>query len=445
MKKTFISFLLFFFVVTIFASEKPTAKGLAEFDIGRDNQARQILKPTVRFEFPLLTRGRFFLSLSHYQTINKGLEGIIDFWVRAGAFYPVSEKLEFELSINHTCRHVTSAHALSNFFDANELLARGWYRHENLDLGFGIGKLIGNNQQIYGEHNGVLVGNLGYRNIFNSRVSFSSELKLINWSGLLWDADVSFALNSYISLFVKSIKPYLYEKPMVYAGLRLKSYTEDKKPDGSALISFVMAKAEVCPAHEDYKSIVYQTIGFEKMLNQNRRFAINLSIDVPVLKGQEFFGNFWPDYIAYPLLAEYEWLLKKGQYVGVYFGNYVRMPVDIQKEPIKQISLGLIAKNQKRFEMLDKSFRYELAVGRHFAYDYELAAKLGLNTLKEKLNLGLDAELLRNSDYSSKSLEAFLSAGKKIQFRLFARVAEQAFIGGEKQRFFSAGMTFIKL
>jgi len=449
MKKTFIIFLLFLSAAA-FATEKPKAKGLAEFDIGFDNNSYDIvIKPTVRFEFPLLQKGRFFIDLSHNQTVNNNLEGIIDFWVRAGAFYPITEKVEFEFSINHTCRHVTSSDAFKDFFDANELLLRGWYRQKNLDLGLGIGKLIGNNQQIYGEHNSVLIGNLDCRNILDTGVSFSSELKLVNWSGLLWDADVSFALNSYISLFIKSIKPYLYEKPMVYAGLRLKSYTEDKKPASRELISFVMAKAEVCPDHEDYKSIIYQTIGFEKMLNTTRRFAISLSIDVPVLKGQEFFGNFWPDYIVYSFLTEYGWLQKNGQYVGIYFGNYVKMPVDVNTEPLKQIFLGLIVKNQRHFEQLDKRFRYELATGHDLDSYMDFGLKLGLNTLKEKFNIGLNAELRgiqsSHSISDTTSLEAFIASGKKTQLRLFAKVTRLLDTRTGEHLFFSAGMTFIKL
>jgi len=447
MKKTALIFLLLFFFINFSeasVAEKPKEKSLASFELGVDSLARRYFRPLLKLEFPLVEKTTLFFSFSHYQSTNKKLEGLVDFWIRGGLSTNISDTFDVEVSINHMSRHITSQNQ-PKIFDVNDLISRLWLKKENFALGLGGGLYLGTRWRDYGSDNMLLVANLNYLHILNSEFSFESEVKLINFNELLWEFELSADLGRGLSIFIKDIKHFLYDNPTVYTGFKFESSTRETGKLAENYITKIKMKPRFYLNSEEYKGILEQEVYFDFFRKEKSRFLLGFNINVPVFRGQKFFGTFRPENISYPITFEYERRLKENLFLGLYCTNRIEMPFDVDKEAKTSVSLGVLLKNQPYFEKIEKQFfRYELFAGRHFTHGHEAGINLGLNTIQRKINLGAEARIWTNSDYSQESVELFISFGKEINLRPFVGWQRRHILtDGKKEGCFFFGITFL--
>jgi len=416
---------------------------LAEFEFGGDSSARRYFRPSIKFEFNLFKQTNLFFSLSPYQVANKKLSGLVDFWIRGGILYNISDTADLEVSVNHMSRHITNFNT-PYVFDVNDFIARAWFQmKKNLRIGFGGGLYLGDRWRDYGSDNLLLVGNLSYMHILGSEFSAIAEAKLINFNELLWEFELSAELNPNVDLFVKNIKHYpgYWPNPIFYFGLRLKNNAEEANDS----VTKVKFRPSFYLGSDKYRGHSEQGIYFEFLKKETTAFALALNFDIHIFRGATMFaGTYRPETMNYfPLRLEYEKKIKN-IYAGVYCGNQVIQPMDVKAEPTTTISFGFLLRNQHHFEDLQRSLRYELLVGKNFQRSYELSARVGLNTTHKKVNFGIDAQLLAYSSYEQKSLELFsdFALPNQIHIRPFAELRNISSNGSTG--YFSLGVSFLK-
>jgi len=122
----------------------------------------------------------------------------------------------------------------------------------------------------------------------------------------------------------------------------------------------------------------------EFVKNENGRFFADLDFDAPVLRGDGFFAQFWPDRMIYRVRADYEKTLAGGLF-GAWYAPLRRRHAGRQGRRVPgQPQHGGRAPQRARFERLEKAIRFEVWGGVDFKYDYDFGLKLGINTANER-------------------------------------------------------------
>jgi hypothetical protein len=150
---------------------------------------------------------------------------------------------------------------------------------------------------------------------------------------------------------------------------------------------------------------------------------VDVDFRTPILAGSALFAQSWPDRMLYAVAGQYEKSLPSGLF-GAWYARYdVDMPVDKAIRFRSSLATGLLLRNQKDFNRLEKSLRFEVAAGYDFTFDYDLRLRLGAQARPRGFfPLGAEFRVDANSDRQDVEFKAFAAFGKDIEVRPFVGV-----------------------
>jgi hypothetical protein len=421
--------------------EKTQAEIAAE--LGIDNLDRRFYRPVFSFSWPFAIAGggRLKLDVIYLQRMNGDLQGTIDYWVRVGAEKRVSDAVSFEAVLSHFCRHLSSI-ANPYVLNLNELMGRVVLRADGWTLGAGFGPYIGGSRG----YDRLVSFSLDASPFLLPEASFSGEVKWVDFERFYYEATVAVGLGNGVEVFLRAARHYDYPAA-AYLGLRLRS-------DGplGRYVSDFNATAGVYPFYGTHKLLAAGTYRLMFVRREDRRFLAAIDFQTPLLSGDGFFAQFWPDRMLHAASAEYERTLPGGMRAAWYARYAVDMPVDKAVRFRSHLATGLLLRNQSEFERLDKPIRFEAAVGYDFAFDYDARLKLGANVKMPRGLAAAGAEFVleANAERQSAHIKAFLSFGRTIETRPFIGIRKIIYLAGgpgASEAFRSSlifGVTFLK-
>ena len=391
-------------------AEEPEAqiqrpKATASLEIGADSLERRYIRPRLRFDFPV-SFGLFYLDSDYYQRMNGQLQGEIDFWIDLGFSKALSRQWQLTLDLNHFCRHTTSFD-YPNVLDANELRAEFWFDLSLFRLGLGGGTFLGGNA---GYQNLVIL-NIDWYRILGSEFSFTAETKLVDFEEAFYEFELSIALDPSVDILVRYTRQYYYPKA-TYLGLRFNS-----RGKAGEFIDKVLFRGGIFPGDDTQKVFAENEFKLSFFRSQEKQVLLTFNGNIPIKRKDSFFGTFHPEEIKYLAALEYE---KKigAELFGVVYGRYsVHMPVDVDQHFDSSLGVGIGLKNQSHFKKLEKPVRFSVYAGHNFTHNYDTALRLGVNTVAQTINLGLDIQAELNPTWFVNSAEAFVEFGKEVKFR----------------------------
>jgi hypothetical protein len=399
---------------------KPRAALRAEFGI--DSLQRKFYRPDFSFSWPLhvLRGSRVFVDLSYLQRISGSLKGAIDFWLLAGFETRVSDAVSFEASLNHFCRHVTSTFN-PVILDLNELVGRVWVREGKLAMGLGFGPYVGGDPGF----DELMVVNFNLAHFIFPELSLESELKWVDFEKIYYDARLAVGLAKGVEIFLRAAHHYDYP-PTTYIGARLGSAASP-----AHIIDTFDVEAGYYPYYDEHKLLVLGGFRLRLLEETGRRFLVDVDFRTPILAGSSLFAESWPDRMLYAVAGQYERSIPGGLF-GAWYARYdVDMPVDKAIRFRSSLATGLVLRNQQDFNRLEKSLRFEAAVGYDFTFDYDVRLRLGAQTRPRGLfPLGAEFRVDANSDRQTVEFKAFAAFGKDIEVRPFVGIRKVSYFAG---------------
>ncbi|MFB0566804.1 MAG: hypothetical protein ACETWK_14135 [Candidatus Aminicenantaceae bacterium] len=390
-------------------------------ELGIDSLERKYYRPQLRFDIPLKF-GLLFLESMYYQRINSKLQGEVDFWLRAGLMRNISDSVTFEASANHMCRHYFSRY-YPDAYDFNELIGRFWLEKKRYILGFGLGTYFGGTA----DYKGLAVFNCQLPSILDSEFSLSAEIKLVNFDEIVYELEISAALDESADLFVRNTKHYEYRNT-TYIGMRFKS-----GENGNSPVDYMRFGAGFYPFDDDYQAVVTKKVIFEFFKNTHTRALFTLDTVIPVLRSRVFLRRFKPEQIRHPLSVEYEKKATDNLFVYGYCEYDLVMPIDEDLEFESSLGIGAGLRNQYNFDLLIRKFRFEFYGGYNFTHNYDFGANIGYNTVQKPFNVGLEVHLRFNSEKSQNIFRFFCEFGNEVMIRPFVGVEQIVYFNSDKQ------------
>jgi hypothetical protein len=406
------------------------------FDFAIDAAERRVYRPDFGFAWPLSAGGgsRFVFDLSYLERINGRLQGPIDFWIHAGYGLDLSSSVSLEASLTHFCRHLTSIDD-PYVLNINELAAALRVRAGGVEAGFGYGRYIGGSPG-YG---GLMIFSLKAARILIPELSFAGGWKWVDFDALLHDMELSLRLSRGVALFIRSARTYGLPTE-TFLGLRLSGEDGGESGAGGGDVESGAPKpltdfrlvAGAYPFYVTHKLLVSGSFRLELMKNESGRFFADLDFDAPVLTGNGFFAQFWPDRMIYRLRADYEKTFAGGVF-GAWYAHYdVDMPADNPVAFLASLSTGVALRNEPDFERLEKAIRFEVWGGVDFKYDYDVGLKLGINTANEggAANVGAEVRWQANSMRQAGEFKIFADFGRAVSVRPFVGIKKIEYAAG---------------
>lgn len=389
----------------VFSAADSESQAAASLEIGADSLSRRFFRPTLEFTFPA-GKGRMYFRIDYLQRLNRRLEGTIDFWLTGGFKKHLNEKLNLFIELNHMCRHETSRFN-PEVLDINETAAGLSLEAENLNFKLGGGPYIGKNPA----YRYLLLAGAHWRRIFHSDFSLNAEVKNINGSLILYQAELACAVHPGLDLFFRRERRYEYPDSS-YLGLRFKSLSQipgsiDKL--SSRLNAVIFDRRHKVEADNEFILTLYQ--------KKNKRLMLEITAQIPVLDTENFLGPFRPDEISYPISMEYEYKIHRNLRLLVY-GRYVNsMPVDSALPYREHLGIGVGFRNQAYFDRLSKPFRIHFRGGTNFSKEKFAELKAGLNTRPDKTIWGTESRLHLLGDILNARWDIFFEFGSSIRIR----------------------------
>ncbi|MHB8055435.1 MAG: hypothetical protein ACYDH3_09325 [Candidatus Aminicenantales bacterium] len=421
------------------ASDRPTTRFQVSF--GLDSLERKFYKPEFQLAAPFgeAGRSRAFLNFSYIQKINGDMEGPIDFSIQAGLVSRLSDGLSLEASLNHFCRHHTSLDSPS-VLNLNELVGRVWVRHGALQAGIGLGTYAHGSPG----YDHLAVFNLSGTGFLLPELSFSGEFKWVNFSQLVYDAELAIALSPGAELLLAEIKPYALPRS-THLGVRFRSTGK-----GAPLLDGFNFVVGTYPFYDAYKMMVDGRFRLAPLRDDPRRFFIDVAFQSPVLAGSGFWGTFWPDRMIYEISAEWERAV--GRFFVSWYGRYFAdMPADKAFRFRASAATGAALRNQPDFNRLDLPVRCEIRAGIDLKFKYDFGLKLGLNTTRRSGgNAGIESRFEANAERRMVEARLFLDFGRDVFFRPFLGIRRVTPLAGNSgsdgmfKRILMAGVSFYK-
>ncbi|MCP2519117.1 hypothetical protein NLD30_01575 [SCandidatus Aminicenantes bacterium Aminicenantia_JdfR_composite] len=425
--------IVFLFLISTLNYANQKNKTQANIEIGIDSFERRYYKPELKFYFSFNSLG-LLIGAKYYQRNNSKLIGEIDYWLNGSLFYKIKENLRIETGLYHMCRHLTSQENYK-IFDLNEVIAKIWTDFNKNSIALGIGTYIGENS-----YRNLLILNTHFDKIFESEFSIYSEFKFVNFKKILYEVEFSLGLNKSFDLFLRNTKTYRYPS-MTYIGLRIKS---DGKVEN--YINKIKLGIGIYPFYENYKLGIENEFRIDFFKTSMRRIIVQASSLTPILRGEKFFGTFWPEKMAYPLQVEYERKInEQSVYLFGYCNYTIELPLDVSERFRSSLGIGMGLRNQQDFEILQNKMRYEISGGCNFRNDFDLNFRFGVNTLKKNTNMGTEVTFKLDSKKSFIGLKVFLDFGKELELRPFFKFENLSHLKNSgSQNKFSIGIEFIK-
>ncbi|MCX6565332.1 MAG: hypothetical protein NTW38_02745 [Candidatus Aminicenantes bacterium] len=420
-------------------SRRPVGRFRAAF--GLDSLERKFYKPEFHLSgpFPGPGRNRIFLDLSYLQKINGDMEGPVDFWIQTGLVTRLSDGFSVEASLNHFCRHQTSLFS-SYILNLNELIGRVWVRHGNLRGGIGLGTYIGGSPG----YDHLAVFNMSGTGFLFPELSFSGEIKWVNFSEVLYEAELAIALSPGAEVILAGLKPYRLP-PATHLGVRFGS-----EGGRSRFLDGFDLAIGAYPFFDAYKLMVDGAFRLALLRETSRRFFLDIAFYSPLLTGSGFWDQFWPDRMMYAVSAEYERPL--GRLFAALYGRYFAdMPVDKAVAFRASAATGVALRNQPDFNRLDLPLRFDIRAGLDLKFKYDFGLKLGINTPGEAVwKAGLEVRLEANDERRAAEALVFLGFGRDISIRPFVGLRRVTPLAGDStsdgafRRILMAGISFYK-
>ena len=425
---------IFASAVALFAaSSRPLAAGpyadlwnlswaSVQAEVAIDALQRRVYRPEFSFSWPLavLGRSRAFLDLSFLQRINGSQKGAIDFWVCGGVETRVSETISFEAGLRHFCRHLTSTQN-PHVLNLNELVGRVWMRRGDAAFGLGFGPYIGGSR---GYHQ-VMVFDAVLPGLLLPELSLESELKWTNFRDLYYEATASLSLIKGAELFIRAARDYDFPTA-AYLGIRFRST--------GAVVRYVDSmnvEAGAYPLYDTHKLLVLGGYRLGLLRDPARRFFIDFDFRTPLLSGDSFLAQFWPDRMFHSVEGQYEKTLPGGLYGAWYARYFVDMPVDKPVRFRSTLATGLLVRNETDFNRLDKDFRFELAAGYDFVFAYDVRVRLGAQApIAPLFKLGAEFRLEANSERRTAEFKLFAGPGREAMIRPFVGIRKITILAG---------------
>lgn len=422
-RKKIIAFLTFYIILTLFPvwADDDTKKefyGTMHVEIGIDSLEQRYYKPDFRFDFPL-SFANLFTQFYYYQVMDGSLRGRIDYWIILGLQKEFNQNLKFEARINHMCRHTTS-YEHRDVFNFNEVIGRVWLLDKHYKLGFAAGTYTGGSA----DYKSLLQLNGELPRIFGSELSLRGEIKLVDFKEVLHEAELFFSLGKSTDLFIRNSRHYEL-KNNTYIGMRMKSAGRMEKYMESFFIS-----TDIYPDYEDHKISVEGNFKLAFFKNNNRKVIVSTDFIAPVIRGESFLGNFYPDKMVYLISMQYLLKINESLYAA-WFNRYsLDMPVDKSERFSASLATGVALKNQVDFHRIEKKIRFDVFSGYNFKHSFELDIKLGASLIKrEGFNISSDFRFNINKDKLFADIRLFFDYGRSVTFR--------PFIGLEKVKYFN--------
>jgi hypothetical protein len=247
----------------------------------------------------------------------------------------------------------------------------------------------------------------------------------VNFGEVFHEMGLSLAVGQGVEIFIRSARYYGLPAE-TFIGLRL---SEGNGPPKS-LESFHLG-AGVYPFYNSHKLLVEGGFRLEIAKNENGRFLADLDFDTPILTGNGFFAQFWPDRMIYRVRAQYEKSFSGGWSAAWYARYDVDMPTDKAIGSLASLSTGIAVRNQPDFERLERPLRFEVAGGIDFKYDYDFGLKLGVNTANPgAANAGAEFRWQANGLRQAAEFKIFADFGRDIAVRPFAGVKKISYAAG---------------
>jgi len=420
-------------------SSRPVGRFRAAF--GLDSLERKYYQPEFHLSAPLPAAewSRVFFKLNYLQKINGDMEGPIDFWIHAGLVARLEDGFEAEASLNHFCRHQTSMFS-AYILNLNEIIGRVWIRRGAVRAGFGLGTYVGGSPG----YDGLAVFNLSGTGLVVPELSFSGEVKWVNFSEFVYEAELAVSLSPGAELVLAGIKPYRLS-PSTHLGIRFGA-------DGgrARYLDGFDVSAGVYPFFDAYKLMVDGTFRLALLRKTSRRLFIDAAFHSPLLTGSGFWGQFWPDRMMYTVSAEYE--RPVGALFAAVYGRYFAdMPVDKDVRFRASASTGAALRNQPDFNRLDLPFRFDIRAGLDLKFKYDFGLKIGVSTNgAAALKAGLEGRLEANDARRAAEARVFLDFGREVSVRPFIGLRRVTPLAGDSasdgafRRILMAGVSFYK-
>ncbi len=382
--------------------------GRVHVEIGIDSSERRYYKPDFRFDLSL-PFANFFTRLYYYQIMDGSLRGRIDYWVVFGVEKEFGNNLKFETRINHMCRHITSINN-PEIFNLNEVVGRLWLLQKNYKLGFGAGTYTGGNAN----YRTLLQLNGELPHLFGSELSLRGELKIVDFKEVLHEAELFFSLSKSTDIFLRNVRHYALENN-TYIGVRMKSAGKIEKYIDSLTIS-----TDIYPNYEDHKILVEGNFKLSFYKTGKRRVIVSTDFLTPILRGETFLGDFYPDKMVYLVSMQYLRKVTESLYLA-WFNRYsLSMPVDRDERFSASLATGIALKNQVDFERIEKRVRFDVFSGYNFKHQFEVDLKLGASFVKkEGYNTGSAFRFNLNGEKRRMDLKLFIDIGRNVTFRPF--------------------------
>jgi hypothetical protein len=412
---------------TAFAENKDAAmwtrsRGTITAEFGIDSLQRKFYRPRFDFSWPLavIGGGRAWLEIDFLQRINGKLGGEIDYWVKAGTEKRIDDGISFDASLNHFCRHLTST-ANPYVLNLNEVVGRVWVRADGVELGAGFGPFIGGSPG----YDRLMVFDFNLPRFLLPELSFESEWKWVDFEAIYYDAGLSVGLSPSMDVFIRAARHYGFA-PTAYLGIRF-------RPEGvdNDYVDGFDTAIGIYPFYNAHKLLATGAYRLNFIREGDRRFLLDVDFQTPLLSGDGFFAQFWPDRILHAVSAEYEKPLPGGLFVSWYARYFVDMPVDKEVRFRSSLSTGLLLRNQADFDRLDEAVRFEIAAGYDFAFAYDVRIKLGAGgRVGKTTTIGAEFRLEANGERRTAEGRAFASFGRDIGIRPFIGVRQISYIAG---------------
>lgn len=422
-RKKIIAFLSVYIILTLlpaWADDEPNKgfSGSMHVEIGIDSLEQRYYKPDFRFDFPL-SFADLFTQFYYYQIMDGSLRGRIDYWIILGLQKEFNRNFKFEARINHMCRHTTSYEHLE-VFNLNEVIGRLWLLNEHFKLGLAAGTYTGGSADYKTllQLNGELPG------IFGSELSLRGEIKLVDFKEVLHEAELFFSLSKSTDLFIRNSRHYEL-KDNTYIGVRMKSAGKMEKYMESFFIS-----TDIYPEYEDHKISVEGNFKLAFFKTPKRKVIVSTDFIAPVIRGESFLGDFYPDKMVYFVSMQYLRKINESVFAAWVSRYCLDMPVDKGERFSASLATGAALKNQVDFFRVEKKFRFDVFTGYNFKHSLELDMKLGASFIKkESFNISSDLRFKINKEKLFADFRLFLDYGRNVTFR--------PFIGLERLKYFN--------
>lgn len=387
-------------------TEQEESRASLVVEYGLDSLERRYYRPVFRFDFPI-RKGGLFAEVQYHSRMNGRLQGAIDYWVNAGARRRVISGLSLELRLNHFCRH-TAARETPYVWNLNELLGRIILERGDFTLALGAGPFIGGSDG----YRQLAIAGGQWRGFLVPELSLEAELKLVDFRRLYHEAGFSLALSPNLEIFFRNARRYEMAASS-FIGARLRSGA-----NRDSFLEALKVLVGASPFDELLKLEVEGEFQMEFFRNRERRVALDVGFEAPILNGDSFFSQFWPWKMLYDIGLDYELRVARSLFAAWRVRYRLDLPVDDDRPFAASLFTGLALRNQPDFDVLANDVRFEIIAGYDFKHGLEAGGRLGLGVWKRRgVKLFTEMKGRVNSERLRLDLRLLAAGGRSVEWR----------------------------